>query len=135
MAENPFNRMKARIILKINRDDARFVQQHFFPYIRQLCSLRIRQAGTDKDDHFLCLAIKSIFDKVEREFDHRLTGFADSFKFRFAIHEAIILYRLLMAFPVENNEFNFYMDQLRQNIIRIIHGQLSEPVIVAASIV
>lgn len=113
--------------IKVTRDEARAVQQNFFPFLQQLCDMRIRQADHDDDLLFLARLFACIFRDIKRKFDLRLVGFSQLFKIELKEHEAIVFYKLLLSVKLDPQ--NVWLIHLRQKLIEELFIYLSEPVI------
>lgn len=112
------------IKLKIHRDNAREVQQHFFPYLHELCELKMREAVNAKDGDgklvarmMLCLVVG-----LSTKFDKKLLTEYINFTVKITDAEAICFYQLLMNFPISEKWVSMIM--LRQQITDFLHGQL-----------
>jgi hypothetical protein len=111
--------------IKLSRDQARFVQQYFFPYMERLLETKVLQSEKDQEENLLAKLMRSIFICVQLKFARKLSGFSKKFAFDLQDHEGIIIYRLLMAFPIQADQI--YMQHLRQYITDTIHAQLAKP--------
>lgn len=113
------------VSIKLYRDDARLLQMGFFPFLTRLCYSKVISTKHDSDEQLLAIAIRSVFIIVERKFALKLAGVSNKFKFSFSDHEAVILYRLLMAYPIPMQEV--YMNVLRQKVTNMLFEQLGVP--------
>lgn len=115
------------IRLKIHRDNAREVQESFFPYLQELCELKMRDAAAVKDNDaklvarmMLCLTVE-----LRLKFDKKLLTQMINFTLKITDSEAICFYKLLMAFPI--SEKWVHMIMLRQQITDFLHAELCLP--------
>ena len=104
--------------LKIDRGQARSVQQRFFPYLVQLCDMRIRDTKNEQD-LLIAKLVRSVLTDVQIKFDRKLIGFAERFTFKFTDSESIVLYKLLMLLPLDAKDV--WLTQLRQYIIECLY--------------
>jgi hypothetical protein len=113
------------IEFKLYRDQARSVQECFFPYLGMLCESKIRDAGHDVDHLLNCRAVQSLYLQVKRQFDKKLLTEANIFHFKFAYAEGLAFYNLLMNLPIKADQIWFI--NLRNHICNTVHKQLSKP--------
>lgn len=112
------------IALPLYRDQAREVRDFFFPYLREVCELKTREANNIKDGDgvlvgrmMLCLVISS-----QIKIDRKLLTTQNKFKVKLSDSEAICLYQLLMKFPIDQQLHYDWM--LRQEICNFLYDQL-----------
>ena len=113
------------MIIKLERDHARSVQQYFFPFLEMLCKTKLKDAQ-GIDDQLNCRVILSIFDEVVYDFDKKLFTTAAKFTFKLSDAQGITLYKLLMLLPINSREV--FLINLRSMIIDTLHRQMCEPV-------
>lgn len=113
------------MILKTDRQDARSMQQYFFPYLTEFCKTSILNAGSDTEKKLTAKMIASIFELVKQRVDKKLCTHSENFKLKFSDAEGIVLYKLLSSLPLPDQQF--YLIQLRQNTINHFHKLISEP--------
>ena len=111
--------------LKLTRDEARTIQQHFLPYMMQVCDMQVRQTAANEGENMIFRIIRCIAVDIQRKFDLKLIGFAQKFQFDLKEREAIVIYRMFLSQPIDKK--NVWMTTLRDRIVTILHGQLSEP--------
>lgn len=112
------------IVVKLDRDQARTVQQTFCPYLERYCESKILNAVTE-DEQLIYKIIRCIFLDIYKMLCKKLLTDPHVFKLKFSEAEAITLYKLLIAFPIKSE--NVWMLNLRQLITDSIHNQLSQP--------
>lgn len=110
------------IIIKLERDQARTVQQKFFPYCEQFCISK-RNIAVTEDERLMYMILASVFNQVQKQFNKKLAGDGLRFRLKFSNAEGITLYKLLIAFPIKSDQV--YMINLRQRITDSIHKQLA----------
>lgn len=110
--------------LKLYRDQAREIQQHFFPYLVMVCETKMNEADEVKDNDgkmvarmMLCLTVE-----LQRKFDKKLLTDHNRFTIKMTDAEAICYYQLLMNFPLDPQWV--YMVVLRQKITDFLHDEL-----------
>jgi len=69
--------------------------------------------------------IASIFELVKKKVNQKLFTHSENFRIKFNDAEGIVLYKLLTALPLPDQQF--YLIQLRQNTINHFHKLISEP--------
>lgn len=112
------------ILIPLQRDQARAVQQNFCPYLERYCETKIRTAVSE-DERLIYMIIRSLFLDVYKMICKKLLTDAKHFKFKLTEAEAIAMYKLLIALPIQADQF--WYCNLRQTIIDIIHSQLQQP--------
>jgi hypothetical protein len=120
-----------KITLKLTRDQARTVQQSFFPYLLMLIESRLQtEIYSGNVDALLSIrANRILFQQVVKMFDRKLLTEGHKFTFQFTLPNALPLYGYLRELPIEAKDF--YHINLRQHIIEVLHRQLSDPKLIA----
>lgn len=111
-----------RMKLKLTRDEARCIQQHFLPYMIQVCQMKCRADQSNEDALLLAKVVRCTMYDIGRMFDRRLNGFGKKFVFNFREAEGIILYKMMLAFPVKAEEF--WHQIIRNSVIDILCKQI-----------
>ncbi len=111
--------------LKIERDDARTIQQNFFPYLSQLIEVKVKSPQATEIEITTWKIIRSLFKTVSLKFDRKLLTDARKFSINFTEAEGIAFYTMLMKMPIDAGQA--YMIFLRDSICRVLHKQISEP--------
>lgn len=111
--------------LKLTRDEARAIQQNFFPYMMQVCDMQIRQTQYNEGENMIFRIIRCIVFDIIRKFDLKLIGFANKFQFDLKEREAIVMYRMLLSQPIDQK--NVWMQNLRDRVVAILYQQLNNP--------
>jgi len=114
------------MILRTDRQDARSMQQYFFPFLTEYCKTNILNAGNDLEKKLIAKMITGVFDLVKERVDKKLCTHSENFKLKFTDAEGIVLYKLLTVLPLPDQQF--YLIQLRQNTINHFHKLICEPV-------
>jgi hypothetical protein len=109
--------------IKLERDEARAIQQYFFPYLVEVCRLKKRDAA-DQDETLTQIIIIDTFDQVCKLFEKKLSNISNVLHFKFTDAQAIVLYKLLMNMPIENQ--NVWLVNLRQLICNIFYNEILE---------
>lgn len=115
----------AEIKIKLERDQARAIQQYFHPYLVQLCDTRVKDCFGDIDATLNARAMQSLFLQVAKIIDKRLLTQAMEFNLAFTYAESLAYYTILMQLPILSNQV--YLVNLRQLVCDTIHNQLIEP--------
>jgi hypothetical protein len=118
--------MNTIINLTLTRDQARKVQEDFFPYLEELTELKIREAGKDESRIFNCRAISTLLFEVTEIFEHILSNRpGNDMEIPITYSEALALHDLLKELPIAAS--NYWHVNLRDSIIAQCHSKLSEP--------
>lgn len=110
-----------KVKIKLDRDQARAIQKRFFPYLVQLCNIKI-DTSNDERERLNAMLIKSVAIEVRLKFDRRLVSFANRFNISFSDCEAIVLYHLLMSLPLDSKDV--WLQQLRQSLISRLYQHI-----------
>lgn len=113
------------IILKLTRDQARSVQLNFFPYLSLLCEKNIRDT-TNPDETLNARMIYCILNEIRKDVEKKLFNTAKKIKFKFSDAQAIVMYKLMIALPLQPDQI--WLINLRQHIVNILHIELCEPI-------
>lgn len=114
-----------RIEIKLTRDQARAVQQSFFPYLEMLTDLKIRENLENVDAVLSHRALKILFMQVVKQFNKKLDTQAMKFTFFLPLPNALAFYNLLNELPLQGHEV--YALNLRQHLVSVIHRQMMAP--------
>lgn len=109
------------IQIKLTRDEARAMQQYFFFYLEEVCQMKERHSSSLEDrmnEHI----ITDTFHQVKILFEKKLFNTGNNLRFKLTDTQAIILYKLLMNFPLDQN--NIWLLQTRQLFCNIIYTSL-----------
>lgn len=109
------------IPVKMERDQARSIQQYFFKYMEETLKTQERDALTTGTKMFQHL-IRELFYQVQQLFEKKLLNKGNNIKFDFTNGQAIVLYNLLFNFPISEREV--YMIQLRQLLLNILYDPI-----------
>jgi hypothetical protein len=112
------------IILKLERDQARAVQDTFFPYIHELCRFRIKNEG-NINSKLMERIVYTVFDTVAKLFSRKLNTTGNKFTFNFTEGQAITLYMFIIMVPIQQEQV-WYMN-LRNLIVNSLHQQILKP--------
>jgi hypothetical protein len=112
------------MIVKLDRDQARCIQQNFFPYMELLVQNRIDHSSIDQTLN--CRLINSIFQEVKLVIDKKLVTTGNQFTIKFSIAQSIVFYQLLMELPINSKEI--FLINFRFWICDHLNRWLSEPV-------
>ena len=110
------------IKLKTTRDDAREIEQHFFPYIIAVCKMKTRQSHTAQEK-MNTRTVTCIAQQVKTKYEKKLNSKANSFTIRFTDAEACTFYQLLLNFPVSDRRPAMVV--LRQRIVNYLFEELN----------
>lgn len=105
------------IPVKLERDEARALQQYFFVFLERVCISRETNATTD-NEKMLQHLFKEQFHQVQQLFYKKLLNRGNKMKFPFTDSQAIVLYNLLFHFPIHHDQI--YMIQLRNNFCELL---------------
>jgi len=109
------------IKISLTRDEARAIEQYFFTYLEQVCTMKINQEK-DQDDRLWQQLIEDQFLQVKKSFTRKLLTTQKKFTFTFTISQSIVMFQLLRAFPIHKDEV--YLLQLRNLIMNIFYEAL-----------
>lgn len=113
------------IKLNLERDQARSIQQNFFPFLVQYCDLKIRDSQDDQD-RMISKLTRSILQDITKAFEKKLNGISNKISFKLQDSQAVILYRLFMMLPIQADQF--YLVNIRMHITDYLHRELIAPV-------
>lgn len=113
------------VYFKLTRDQARVVQQNFFPYLVQLCETRILDNETNIIRQLQERSTKILLLQVCKIFDRKLIGVAQKMKFDIELPNAIAFYTLLQLMPISGTEI--FLINLRSYLVNVLHQQLLSP--------
>jgi hypothetical protein len=110
--------------IRLPRDEARFIKDHFFPFIVEKCRLKIRDALIDKDNDARMVGrmMHDLTLSLEIKFKKKLLTQANTFTIKSTDAEAICFYQLMMNFPIAPGEV--YMINLRRQVTDFLYKQL-----------
>lgn len=94
------------IKLKLHRDKARELQQHFFPYITEQCLLKICEADNityNTKERLQARINYFLFGDVKDKFNHLLKGTFLFLQIKMTHAEACAFYYWLINFPYNDN--------------------------------
>lgn len=123
----------AQIIrLTLTRGQARSASDYFFPYLEELCALKIRDSASNIDENLSARIVNELLEDCMRKFAIRLLGPAQKYNFKFTLAEGIALYKLMMQLPLDTNQV--WLCNIRQLITDTLHSQLVNPVAITEEI-
>lgn len=111
--------------IKLTRDQCRSVQNHFFPYLVQVCAMKVDHPA-DSEELLTNKIIVCILQEIRIIFERKLLTKSNNFLFRFSDAQGIIFYKLLMNLPLQADRF--WLINLRSFICDRLHLQMCEPV-------
>ena len=123
------------ILLKLYRDQAREVRDHFFPYLLLVCETRIED-GKERESLMITQETRweaitekligrmmySLVDSLKVRFDKKLLTDQNRLTIKMPDSEAICFYQLLMNMPLSPDWW--FMINLRREITDYLSGQL-----------
>jgi len=109
------------IDIKLERDEARALQQYFFVFLERLCISREKEATTDSEKMLQHL-LKNQFHQVQQLFYKKLMNKSNTLKFSFTDSQAIVLYNLLFNFPIHPDQV--YMINLRLLFCNLLYDPI-----------
>ncbi|MEP7317194.1 MAG: hypothetical protein ABI921_00580 [Panacibacter sp.] len=112
--------------LKLRRDEARYVDDHFFPFMLMNAKQKLIYAENDTAE-FNAKVILSLISDVIVAFKRKLLSNANKFVFNFSNAHAICFYYLLLQQPIQPNLF--YDVNLRQHLVNVLHKIIINPVL------
>lgn len=110
--------------LTLHRDEARALQT-FFPYLRELVKMRIRDHENNIDLHLSFRAQFVLFDNVCRMFQKKLVTDSKRISLKLPFPESLAFYVLLKSMLI--NEREIYLLNIRQQVIGKLHHYLMDP--------
>lgn len=112
------------IRLPIPRDKARELTLFFFPFLVERCLLKMRDADRIKDveGKMAARVMWCLVESAKLKFDRKLLSAANRFTIKLSDAEGIVLYQLLMAFPIQ--ESMIFQVLLRQEIVTFLFDEL-----------
>lgn len=112
------------IPLRIHRDRTRELVTFFFPFLTERCLLKVREADQIKDvERKLAARVMwCLVQSAKLKFDRKLLTEANRFTVKLSDAEAIVLYQLLMAFPIDPKMV--FQVLLRQEIVNFLFEEL-----------
>lgn len=111
--------------IKLTRDEARCVQHNMFPYLLRLTDVMVINSGHDQNKNLDDRIIRCITRNIKIKFDKKLNGFSNKFSIELPDHECIVLYKLLLAMPVKDDEI--WMQKVRNDVLSMLFQYLNEP--------
>lgn len=110
------------IKFKIDRDQARLIQQDFFPFMERWLATQFDNARGKKEERWSVLIVHDLLLEVMQQFNKRLSSAQQRFTIRFNNAQAVILYRLLIILPISAEKH--YHNLVRQTVIAILDKEL-----------
>lgn len=111
--------------LKLTRDEARTIQQNIFPYLLQVCDMKVQTTPFNQDENLLAKVFRSITRDIKLKLDKKLVGTSNSCSIALNDSETIIFLRSLQATPIEPH--NVWMLQLVSKIINELYQEICKP--------
>lgn len=109
---------------KLSRDQAREIEEKFFPYMMLAEKMKLRDARMHEYEFFITKMKISLLHDIIITFKRKLLTDQKKFLFKFPDHHGICLYQLLIKQPVDSTRV--YDVWLRQNLMNVLHKQLLE---------
>lgn len=119
--------MVKKITVKVIRDQARAVQENFFPFMELLCKTRIKETedAGQFNENMNEIIVDSLLAEIKSEFETRLGFQANGFIIGFSQPQAIAFLKLLSqlppntAFPYLNDLRSFFITELENQVFEI----------------
>lgn len=109
------------IILKLSRQYLDDLCRFFLPYMISVLESRQRTAEST-EGHLPAMVALSILEDLETMFQRKTLTVQQKFTIKLKKHEAIIILKLMMEFPLDEN--HFWRQNLRNYITEQLHKQL-----------
>lgn len=106
------------ITFKIERDQARTLQQYFFPYLDEYCRLKQRDSIAI-DEQLTQFVIFDLYRQVKVIIEKKLLTVSHTLKVNLTDSQAAVFHKLLLALPLDGS--NVWMVYVRQLICNIIY--------------
>ncbi len=110
------------ILLKLKRDQARCIDDYFFPYMIAVAVMKMNNAGKLSDEYLNAKVLYTLIIEVEKIFRRKLASEANKFNFKLNDAQGITFDKFLMNHPMNAEEF--YLNHLRQHIIDVLFKQI-----------
>lgn len=109
---------------KLSRDQTRYIDDHFFPYMLMYEKMQLRNCRLEEYNFFVSKMKLSLLNDVVLTFKRKLLTTQEKMLFKFSDAHGICLYQYLVHHPIDQTIV--YAVMLRQNLIEVLRKQLLE---------
>jgi hypothetical protein len=112
------------IILKLKRDDARFIEEKWLPFMIAVAKTKLRDTEIIETDYLNWKLMHAQLQELHMMFKKKLLSSPVKLKLKFSDANGITLYKFLMAQPISEEEL--YYVNMRQQLCNVLHQQFYE---------